>query len=523
MVSIAEAQVEALEDVDAARNTLENARAMLQNVVTLVKKKARTIEDKEKQKEDFLQIERIESEKNELIDYTLNCIKIHKDKAKNIKDKNNSTIKQNISFDIAYRCAKKEDFTSMLEVLEQIEGLVLEKALASIANALAEEGLTKTARVTFAKALQILHQEAEMPFLQSLALSDVVDVQVLTEQNDAGRNTISLAHQIAKKNNNPAKQVIAMARIAKGLFNTGSRKDAKAIFDSLPDIVKTLQIQAERVNSFKFIANTQVEIQEFTAALNTAQRIEFPEDKAKSLGVIGKALVEAGHEEEYQTTFTTALEIAEDRVSFMECLWVDLMCEKAIAQSFIDKKAAIIILKEVSEFTRIHGKQRDKYFSKIARAEAQIGLISHALKTTDDIEDNLDRLIALSWIALAQFEQGKQQEVLKTLTVALQTKDKIIEDKQKLIKALKTIAGIQVMAGKGEDAVKTAEKILTERNLYLPGIASWLVKTGDKENFKRLLIPCAYNVETAYQMCGLIARLYSEQAALVAKAVTDLN
>ncbi|MEQ8754972.1 MAG: SMEK domain-containing protein [Coleofasciculus sp. G1-WW12-02] len=35
MVSIAEAQVEALEDVDAARNTLENARAMLQNVVTL--------------------------------------------------------------------------------------------------------------------------------------------------------------------------------------------------------------------------------------------------------------------------------------------------------------------------------------------------------------------------------------------------------------------------------------------------------------------------------------------------------
>ncbi|MEQ9668181.1 hypothetical protein [Coleofasciculus sp. G2-EDA-02] len=79
------------------------------------------------------------------------------------------------------------------------------------------------------------------------------------------------------------------------------------------------------------------------------------------------------------------------------------------------------------------------------------------------------------------------------------------------------------MAGKGENAVKTAEKILTERNLYLPGIASWLVKTGDKENFKRLLIPCAYNVETAYQMCGLIARLYPEQAESVAKVVTDLN
>ncbi|MEQ8995688.1 MAG: hypothetical protein RID53_04185 [Coleofasciculus sp. B1-GNL1-01] len=461
MVSIAEAQVEALEDVDAARNTLENARAMLQNVVTLAKKQPRDIEDKENQKEYFLQIERLKADINQLINDTLNYAKTYKNKARNSKNKNNSTIKHHSSLGIAYTYAKAENFTAMLEALEQIEGLVLEKALASIANTLAEERLTKTARVTFAKALQILHQEAETPFLQSLALSDVVDVQVSTEQNDAGRNTISLAHQIAKKINNPAKQVIAMARIAKGLFNIGSRKDARVIFDSFPDIVKTIKIQAERVNSFNFIANIQVTIQEFTAALNTAQRIEFPEDKAKSLGV--------------------------------------------------------------SEFTRIHGNQRDKYFSKIARAEAQIGLISHALKTTDDIEDNLDRLIALSWIALAQFEQGKQEEVLKTLTVALQTKDKITEDKQKLIKALKTIAGIQVMAGKGEDAVKTAEKILTERNLYLPGIASWLVKTGDKENFKPLLIPCAYNVETAYQMCGLIARLYPEQAESVAKAVTDLN
>ncbi|MEQ9371652.1 MAG: SMEK domain-containing protein [Coleofasciculus chthonoplastes F3-SA18-01] len=523
MVSIAEAQVEALEDVDAARNTLENARAMLQNVVTLAKKQARDIEDKENQKEYFLQIEKLEPDMNKLINDTMNYAQIYKNKARNSKTKNNSTIKHNSSLGIAYTYAKAENFTAILEALEQIEGLVLEKALASIANALAEEGLTKTARVTFAKALQILHQEAETPFLQSLALSDVVDVQVSTEQNDAGRNTISLAHQIAQKINNPAKQVIAMARIAKGLFNIGSRKDARVIFDSFPDIVETIKIQAERVNSFKVIANIQVTIQEFTGALNTAQRIEFPEVKAKSLGVIGKALVEAGHEEEYQTTFTTALEIAEDRFSFMEWLWVDIMCEKAMAQSFIDKKAAISTLKKVSKFTQIHGKQRDKYFSKIARAEAQIGLISHALKTTDNIEDNVERLIALSWIALSQFEQGKQEEVLKTLTVALQIQDQIKEDKQKLIKALKTIAGMQAMAGKGEDAVKTAEKILTERNLYLPGIASWLVKTGDKENFKRLLIPCAYNVETAYQMCGLIARLYPEQAELVAKAVTDLN
>jgi hypothetical protein len=36
--------------------------------------------------------------------------------------------------------------------------------------------------------------------------------------------------------------------------------------------------------------------------------------------------------------------------------------------------------------------------------------------------------------------------------------------------------------------------------------------TGDKEHFKRLLIPCAYYPDAAYKMCGLLARLYPEQA-----------
>jgi hypothetical protein len=120
---------------------------------------------------------------------------------------------------------------------------------------------------------------------------------------------------------------------------------------------------------------------------------------------------------------------------------------------------------------------------------------------------------------LTQFKKGKKQELSKTLTVALQDKDKI-EDTQKLMQALKTIAGIQAMAGKGEEAVRTTETILTERNLYLPRVASWLVEAGDRANFKKLLIPCAYYLDAAYEMCGHLARVYPEKAEEIAKVVS---
>ncbi|MDB9511014.1 hypothetical protein PN499_07450 [Kamptonema animale CS-326] len=61
------------------------------------------------------------------------------------------------------------------------------------------------------------------------------------------------------------------------------------------------------------------------------------------------------------------------------------------------------------------------------------------------------------------------------------------------------------------------------RNTHLRDIALLFAQTGDRVNFKRLLIPCAYYLDTAYQMCEYLARLYPEQASAVAKVLSDLN
>jgi len=521
IVRIAEAQLEELEDLEAARNTLENAFEKAQNIFTIARENGREIEDQEKQKDTLLEIARIEAEVNELINDTLESTETNKNQKRNTKDNSNPRIKQNNPLAIAYAHAKVENFSVMLEIMEKIEGLVPIEALASIANALAEEGLTKTARTTFATALQI-PQGSEAEFLQALALSDVAVLQVASKQKEAGTNTINIAHQIAQKINNPTKQVIALALRAKVLANTGKRKEAKAIFDNLLEIAQNIKIQKERVNSFTFIAKTQIRIKEFTSAFRTAQKIESPWIKAKVLGMTAKAEVEAGLEKESQATLCAAFGSAEGLFPHMEWLWVDVMCDKAMAQAVKHKEAALATFRELLEFAQESGKQRDSYLSKIAAAQAQAGEISYALETTDEIEDELQLVQALSWIALAQFKKGKKQELSKTLTAALQAKDKI-QDKQKLMRSLKAIARIQAMAGKGEEAVRTAETILTERNLHLPGVASCLVETGDQANFKRLLIPCAYYLDAAYDMCGYLAQLYPEKAEDIAKVVSELN
>jgi hypothetical protein len=91
------------------------------------------------------------------------------------------------------------------------------------------------------------------------------------------------------------------------------------------------------------------------------------------------------------------------------------------------------------------------------------------------------------------------------------------------LEALKKIAQIQAIAGKGEEALRTLEAMLSDRNTHLRDIALLFAETGDRVNFKRLLIPCAYYLDTAYQMCEYLARLYPEQASAVAKVLSELN
>lgn len=82
-------------------------------------------------------------------------------------------------------------------------------------------------------------------------------------------------------------------------------------------------------------------------------------------------------------------------------------------------------------------------------------------------------------------------------------------------------ATAQARAGFGEHAVRTVGVIATIPKEHLLKITAAPVEAGDKEHFKQLLIPCAYHLAAAYTMCGLLARLYPEQAAAVVEIVKE--
>lgn len=211
---------------------------------------------------------------------------------------------------------------------------------------------------------------------------------------------------------------------------------------------------------------------QFDLALKTAQAIERVESRALALGAIAGALAQAGE-------FDLALQTA---------------------QAIEDEE-------EQAEALRV-----------IAEALAQAGQFDRALQTAQKIKGGVERARALRSIAEAQARVGEVQSARETFTLALQTAQQI-EDEAKRAEALGAIAESQVKAGFSEQAVRTAGLILTKRNEHLPEIASALVEAGDKEHFKQLLIPCAYYIDSAYEMCGLLARLYPEQAGAIAEVV----
>ena len=134
----------------------------------------------------------------------------------------------------------------------------------------------------------------------------------------------------------------------------------------------------------------------------------------------------------------------------------------------------------------------------------------------------------MSNIARALAEAGLNERADQVFDQALATAQQIKGEEFKA-EALSSVAQALARAGRGSKAVETADLILTKRYEHLPWIAFALAEfdaRGDSShaetkfpNFNRLLVPCAYYLNVAYGMCGLLAYLYPEEADEIATIV----
>jgi hypothetical protein len=435
---------------------------------------------------------------------------------------------------IAEAYAKAKNFDDAFEAAEMIESQPMRvRTLGAIAKIQAEASQLPEARATFATVLKTEPEpKPEISFLKARTLVQVAEVQLKNEQKKVGADTASIAHKIAQSIAHPTQQAIALALTADILIKAGNIKEAKAICESAFEIAQKIskKKEHERSNSFKLIAQAQARAMEFDAAIETALMIKIGLFFAEALSIITQLQIGADAQqiERWKTILTDAHKFYENEQHLLDLSnKVEVLSIIAVARVAAgDKETGLATLTQLYEAAQAKkSRERDKNLYTIAAAQAEAEDIPTALKITDEIEDGWEQVRALCKIAWEQLNTGKKEKLQTTLTAALKARDKI-QDEHKRVKALRKIAQIQAMQAKAEvreQAVRTTELMLIERNNLLGSIASILAEVKDKQNFKKLLISCAYYLDIAYEMCGYLARLYPEKAEEVAKVVSELN
>ncbi|MBD2139436.1 hypothetical protein H6F32_18125 [Anabaena sp. FACHB-1237] len=430
--------------------------------------------------------------------------------------------KNEILFEIAGLYSDKEQYDKALEYAARINN---PDRLATIQGLIAKgqaKSSQTTARTTFATAIHLAqgYQQYELAFLQASELVNIAELQINKRLDQIDSNIVMIAHNLAKSINILWQQVNILARVAEVLAKVEKDEDAREIFDHAIQIAQKIERQKERVYSFKFIALAQARIKYFSSACQTADKIEFPWTKSEVIEKIAKLQAESGQREEAQKTLFNdsqmPLSMSEGN-RFIEGRRINIICTEAVLESVINYEASQEKLNNLLKFARESGKQRDVNLLTIVTAFVEIGSIPTAFKIIDEMDDAWEQVRAL-WVITC--EQYQKQEQVTTLNAILKCKEKIDNEKQRM-ESHNIVAYVQILAGLGEQAVSTTKAILTERNRQIPQIASHFVYTGDRSNFKKILIPCAYYMDAAYNMCEYLAQLYPEQASSVARVIIE--
>lgn len=94
-----------------------------------------------------------------------------------------------------------------------------------------------------------------------------------------------------------------------------------------------------------------------------------------------------------------------------------------------------------------------------------------------------------------------------------------IDNIYKQAKALSLLNNQPVPPGLAEAVRHVTLMIQVGHSSWLSSMAEVLVNVGDKEGFKRLLIPSPVNIDSAYSLCGLLAKLYPDHTKELLRVV----
>jgi len=372
--------------------------------------------------------------------------------------------------------------------------------------------------------------------------------------------------------------VNALADIAAAQAGAGKAEEARLIFARGRDVAQT--IGDWRIASAQMgIAAAQARAGQVEDALQTAQAIGDPDQRAEALRAIAAAQAGARQAEEAQLTFVRAFQTAQG---------IGNPGQRAEALGAIAAaQAGAGQVEDALQTAEAIGNpgQRAEALGAIAAAQARAGQVEDALEMVQSIDDPYWRAKSLGDIAAAQARAGQAKEVRLTFAQALQAAQAIeaayprakllwdiaaacvdandIESAQSSLKAalhantaffrekmgflhpgylvdddeptpgtaflreddraqlFHRLACIQAKARLSVQAIASSSLILVARDKFLPGIASSFLGANDRTAFKELLIPCAAHLRSAWAVCGLLPRAYPEQISAIARVAVQ--
>ncbi|WP_143171067.1 SMEK domain-containing protein [[Phormidium ambiguum] IAM M-71] len=461
--------------------------------------------------------------------------------------------------EIAVALAKAGNFTEALNTIESF-GEIKRTWLGKVAIEIAIAGDTDTALRT----AELVHDAAE----QAKILGEIAQSIAVAEKQEVVESIFNSALKKTELISNQRQKVRVIWQIASLMAKAGKREIAHSTLYTALEVTELSEYKHQQEWEYEIgeIAAAFGIAQEYKKALELTEKIKDKSLNSLALVNIVKAIARAGN---FALAQETAKQIR-DRVQQARALGKIV---KAVARSG-DFTAALEILQQISN--ELHYTEA---LVEIVEAMAMSGDFTAALKTTSRIYHYGARARALRKIAMIKVATGDKQAAIFTFKTALE-KIMLIENKlqmelhedkraleileknsilglepfaqiieksraKSIVKeedfapafekayqlyderhkawALAEIAQIMASLGLGEQAVKTAKMILINQHFFLPRVALIFAQTGDKENFKQLLIPCAYYLYAANQMGGLLAPLYPEQAATVAKVMSEFR
>jgi hypothetical protein len=457
--------------------------------------------------------------------------------------------------EIAIEQAQTEKPDIPIETIKAVDFIERHSIRLEIAKILYRRDYKQQSRTIFSEFLQANHT-FDNQIVSVTALIDVAVAQTQVRDLQNAQHTLATAQEAAKAIEDQRFQVMALCDIAVTYIQVGDRGKAEITFDTAWQIAQRIHSRTDQSFAVEQLTKTRLSLKDFDAAFRTACSLKESIQKAAILEEIAVTHAKEGN-------FDTAFEVAQaislkdykervlqeikdfqvakeslakaksgdvtaafEIVQRIESLKLQAKALMRIAEVQVkrgQRKAAIATLAEALKIAKKVNEGYDtEAIEAIILTQAEIDTLPNCLESVKTIYSAYMQAEVIGRIARLKAEKRQDEEAKAAFSVALKTAQEIDSESTRSY-TLGNIAKEQVQAGFDDQAIKTTKMIRTERNWQLPAIASVFVDKGDKTNFKQLLIPCSYSLYAAYRTCGLLARLYPEQVAAVAKVVSEFN